>query len=271
MADLKEMCAEVRKDILRTIGGAQTGHIGGSLSIVEVLVYLYFKEMNIDPKAPQKPDRDRLVLSKGHAGPALYSVLAEKEYFDKEWLDTLNQPGTRLPSHVDMLKTPGVDMTAGSLGQGFSCAVGIAKAAKACGSPARIFAIIGDGESQEGSIWEAAMFAGHQKLDNLIAFTDYNNAQISGTVEEMLGLEPLEDKWRAFRFAARTVHDGNSLEEIGKAVEWAKAQDKPVMIILKTVKGKGVAFAERAGVGSHSMTLSREEINNALREMEGQL
>ncbi len=268
--ELKERCCEIRKDVIRAIGGAITGHVGGSLSIVEVLTYLYFKEMNVDPKNPQMADRDRLVLSKGHAGPALYAVLAEKGFFDKDWLDTLNEPGTRLPSHADMLKTPGVDMTAGSLGQGFPCAVGMAKAAKACGSPARIFAILGDGESQEGSIWEAAMFAGHHKLDNLIAFTDYNNAQISGTVEKMLSIEPLEDKWRAFNFAARTA-DGHDLEEIAQAVEWAKQQSKPAMIILRTIKGKGVSFAEAAGIGSHSMTLSQDDIDSAYEELEAQI
>lgn len=269
--DLREICREIRRDVVRAIGGAGTGHIGGSLSIVEVLAYLYFREMNVDPKNPQMEDRDRLVLSKGHAGPALYAVLAEKGFFDKEWLDTLNKPGTRLPSHADMLRTPGIDMTAGSLGQGFPCAVGMAKAAKACGSPARIFAIVGDGESQEGSIWEAAMFAGHHRLDNLIAFTDYNDAQISGRVSEMLTLEPLEDKWRAFNFAAHTVSDGSDLDEIAEAVEWAKKQEKPSMIILKTVKGKGVTFAEQAGISSHSMTLSREDIDSAYAELEGRI
>ena len=266
--ELEQMCVQIRKDIVRAIGGAGTGHIGGSLSIVEALVCLYFREMNVDPQNPQMADRDRLVLSKGHAGPALYAVLAEKGYFDRDWLDTLNEPGTNLPSHCDMLRTPGVDMTAGSLGQGFACAVGMAKAAKACGSPARVFAVIGDGESQEGSVWEAAMFAGAHRLDNLIAFTDYNNAQISGTVTEILTLEPLEDKWRAFNFAARTVADGNDVAQVAQAVEWAKEQDRPAMIILKTVKGKGVSFAEKAGVGSHSMTLTQDDIDEAYEELE---
>ena len=267
MVYLKEMCKEVRRDIVRAIGGAGVGHIGGSLSIVETLVLLYFNEMNVDPKNPEMVDRDRLVLSKGHAGPALYSVLAEKGFFDKSWLDTLNAPGTRLPSHCDMNNTPGVDMTAGSLGQGFSCAVGMAQAAKITGSPARVFAILGDGESQEGQIWEAAMYAGNHGLDNLIAFTDYNNAQISGKVSEINDIAPLADKWNSFKFFTIEVTDGNDIEEIQYALDRAKAQSKPSMIILHTKKGKGVSFAEKAGIGSHSMNMTPDDVRAALEEL----
>jgi len=264
---LNDVCKQLRKDIIEAIGSAGNGHVGGSLSIVEVLSVLYYKRMNIDPQNPQLADRDRLVLSKGHAGPALYAVLAEKGYFDREMLLTLNKPGTNLPSHADMLRTPGVDMTAGSLGQGLSAAVGMAVAAKIVKSPATIYAIIGDGESQEGQIWEAAMFASQKELNNLIVFTDYNNAQISGTIEEVCNLSPLTDKWAAFGFEVFEVQDGHDVEQIDDAIGKAQAASKPSMIILHTVKGKAVKFAEEKGVASHAMPVTPENIASALEDL----
>lgn len=264
---LNDVCKQLRRDIIEAIGVPGVGHVGGSLSIVEVLSVLYYKQMNVDPADPKMPDRDRLVLSKGHAGPALYSVLCEKGFFDKEMLMTLNKPGTLLPSHVDMLRTPGIDMTAGSLGQGLSAAVGMAVAAKIVGSPATVYCIVGDGESQEGMIWEAAMYANQKKLDNLIVFTDYNHAQISGMIDDVVSLEPLTDKWASFGFNVIVVKDGHDVEEINEAIEEAKKADKPSMIILNTIKGKGVTLAESKGYGCHSMPLSQEDVAAALEEL----
>lgn len=264
---LNDVCKQIRRDIIEAIGSAGNGHVGGSLSIVEVLSVLYYKQMNVDPQNPQMADRDRLVLSKGHAGPALYSTLAEKGFFPREMLKTLNKPGTNLPSHADMLRTPGIDMTAGSLGQGLSAAVGMAVAAKIVKSPATIYAIIGDGESQEGMIWEAAMYANQKKLDNLIVFTDYNNAQISGTIDEVNSLEPLADKWKAFGFEVFDVKNGHDVEEINDAIEAAKKASKPSMIILHTIKGKGVSFAEALGTGCHAMPVPPEKVAEALEEL----
>jgi len=266
--DLKEMSKQVRMDTMRCIGSIGTGHIGGCLSIVEVLTLLYFKYMNVDPKDPRKEGRDRLVVSKGHAGPAVYAALANKGYFDKSVLYTLNQGGTSLPSHCDMNKTVGVDMTAGSLGQGFSCAVGIALASRLSKDGATIYAILGDGESQEGQIWEAAMWAHQQKLDNLIAFTDYNKMQIDGTTAEICDLEPLDAKWRAFGWHVIVVADGNDLDQIDSAIAEAKeVKGAPTMIILNTIKGKGVSIAEAKGVGSHSFTVTKEEVEQACEEI----
>ena len=266
--DLLKISKDIRIDLLRSIGSVGSGHIGGCLSIVEVLTLLYFKYMRIDPSTPKMEGRDRFVLSKGHAGPALYATLANRGYFEKDMLLILNKGGTKLPSHCDMNKTPGVDMTAGSLGQGFSCAVGIAKASKIVGDGARVYAIVGDGESQEGQIWEAAMWAAGQKLDNLIAFTDNNKMQIDGYTDEISPVSPLADKWRAFGWHVLEVADGNSLDEVDAAISEALTlQGKPVMIVLETVKGKGVAMAEAKGVGSHSFAMSPEEIEAAIEEI----
>jgi transketolase len=209
--------------------------------------------------------RDRFVLSKGHAGPALYSVLACKGYFDKSLLATLNAPETLIPSHCDMNRTPGVDMTAGSLGQGISCAVGIAIGARLKKDGARVYAVIGDGESQEGQVWEAAMYAAHMKLDNLIAFTDYNKQQLDALIDEINSLEPLMDKWAAFGWNVINVRDGHDVAEIDEAIVRAKTcQGKPSMIILNTIKGKGVSFAVAAGAtpktSNHNMPLSPEQL-----------
>jgi len=269
---LKRKSTQIRIITLEMIGHLGVGHIGGSLSIAEVLSVLYYKVMRIDPKNPKWEGRDRFVLSKGHAGPALYSVLADLGYFPYDWIYTLNKPNTNLPSHCDRLKTPGVDMTAGSLGQGLSAAVGMALAEKIKKSDVRVYALIGDGESQEGQIWEAAMFASHNKLNNLIAFTDYNKMQIDGYVYEVNNLEPLADKWRAFNWHTIEV-DGHNVEEIYNAIrEGFVQQDKPTMIILHTIKGKGAFFSE-GKVTSHNMPINPEELKIAIdalkKEIEG--
>lgn len=269
MENLRKKCIDVRANVITTIGTLGVGHIGGSLSIVELLVVLYEKHMRVDPKNPKMPGRDRLIVSKGHAGPAVYAVLAEKGYFDKDWLLTLNQSGTNLPSHCDMNRTPGVDMTTGSLGQGFSCAMGVAKASKIRRDNATIYTIIGDGESQEGQIWEAAMFAAQQKLDNVIAFTDYNHMQIDGDLSDICDLSSLADKWTAFGWNTVEI-DGHDLEAIDRAITDAKKSDRPSMIILDTVKGKGVKFIEDMGFGNHSIPMTAEEMKLALAEVKGE-
>lgn len=268
--NFKNKCIEIRKNILTEIGTLGVGHIGGSLSIVETLVMLYYKHMNIDPTNPKKEGRDRLVVSKGHSGPAVYAVLAEKGYFPKSLLLTLNKPGTNLPSHCDMNRTVGVDMTTGSLGQGFSCAVGIAQASKIKKDNAKIYTIIGDGETQEGQIWEAAMYASAHKLDNLIAFTDYNKLQLDGTVEEICSIDPIDEKWKSFGWNVFVVDDGNDCEQVDKAIEYAKSinNKKPSMIILNTIKGCGVNFAIKAGKGNHSMNISQEMMLDGIKELE---
>lgn len=266
---LKEKSRHIRRLIMDEIGKLGVGHVGGCLSVVEALVVLYHKVMNIDPQNPHMEGRDRFVLSKGHAGPALYAVLADKGYFDVCELDTLNRPETNLPSHCDMLRTRGIDMTAGSLGQGISCAAGMAKASKLSRDNADIYCIIGDGETQEGQVWEAAMMAAHFKLNNLIVFTDYNKLQIDGTVEEILGVADLGKKWDAFGWNVIDVADGHSEEEIYNAIVKAKeSTSKPSMIILNTVKGKGVSFVEAMGAGNHNMPISEEQRLQALKELE---
>lgn len=269
--DFARKCNEIRQLILKTIGTLGVGHIGGSLSIVELLVVLYEKHMNIDPKDPNMVRRDRLIVSKGHSGPAIYSILCSKGYFPEDWLLTLNKPGTNLPSHCDMNKTPGVDMTTGSLGQGFSCAMGAAKASKIKNDGATIYTIIGDGESQEGQIWEAAMFAAQQNLDNVIAFTDYNKMQLDGPIKEICNIEPLTDKWHAFGWNVLVIKDGHDCAEIDAAINLAKFSDKPTMIILNTIKGKGISFAEKSGAGNHSMQVTPEMMAQGLAELRGEV
>lgn len=268
--DWTSKCTEIRRLILKTIGTFGSGHIGGSLSIVELLTVLYEKHMNIDPKNPNMTGRDRLIVSKGHSGPAVYAVLCSKGYFGEDWLLTLNQPGTNLPSHCDMNRTPGIDMTTGSLGQGFSCAMGIAKASKLKKDGATIYTIIGDGESQEGQIWEAAMFAAQHKLDNLIAFTDYNKLQLDGKVSEICDVAPLYEKWRAFGWNVLVLDDGHDCEAIDEAITSAKSAQKPSMIILHTIKGKGISFAEAAGAGNHSMQVTQEMMAAGFVELRGE-
>ena len=265
---MDEICKQIRRMTLECIGSIGSGHIGGSMSIVELLRVLYFDKMNVDPKNPKMEGRDRLIVSKGHAGPAVYATLALKGFFPKEWLYTLNRFGTNLPSHCDMNKTPGVDMTAGSLGQGFSCAVGVAIGSKLKKDSATIYAIVGDGESQEGQIWEAAMLGAQKKLDNLIAFTDKNNMQLDGYTDDINSLGDLKAKWRAFGWYTQEI-DGHDCEAISAAIDRAKAKKgKPSMIILDTIKGKGVSFAEAAGSACHSMALPKEKVEAALAELQ---
>jgi transketolase len=270
--ELCDRARDIRRLIIRAIGAAGSGHLGGSLSIAELLAVLYFEQMNIDPKNPQKERRDRLILSKGHAGPALYSALALAGYFDVECLLTLNKPLTNLPSHCDMTKTTGVDMTAGSLGQGISCAVGVAKAAKLTGGNETIFAVVGDGESQEGTVWEASMAASHFNLDNLIVFLDYNHMQVDGFMEDIMNLTDPAAKWSAFGFKTFNV-SGHDVSEISDAIDRAKDKKdgRPTLIILNTLKGKGVSFVESEGVPNHSMALTAEQVSQALDELGGEI
>lgn len=248
---------QLRDDAIETIGRFGSGHIGGTMSVMDALTVIYYAKANIDSQNPQKEDRDRVVMSKGHAGPAMYVTLADKGYFPKEWLATLNKNGTLLPSHCDMTKTPGIDMTAGSLGQGVSCAVGMALALKTDKNPATVYCFVGDGESQEGQVWEASMFAGSHHLDNLILLLDYNKKQLDGLVADINDIAPAKDKWEAFGFYVQDI-DGHDIEAISDAIDNAKAQNgKPSMIILNTIKGKGASFAENLP-NCHSVSISEE-------------
>ena len=272
--DLREICKDIRCDIMTTIGHLGVGHIGGCLSVVEVLAVLYFQEMNIDPANPKMPGRDRLVCSKGHAGPAVYAALANRGYFPKSELLTLNQGGTHLPSHCDMNLTTGIDMTTGSLGQGFSCAVGVALGSKLEQDGATIYTLIGDGESQEGQIWEAAMFAAAKKLDNLIAFTDYNKLQIDDCVAKVNDIAPLDEKWAAFGWNVIEVEDGNDVDQVSEAVKHAKlglGSGKPTMVILNTKKGCGVKWIEDLGAANHNTNISEEQAQAAIAEIRGEV
>ncbi|MCK4552179.1 MAG: transketolase [Tenericutes bacterium] len=265
-AYLEEKAKEIRKHTLSCIGKLGVGHVGGSLSIADVLAVLYFDQMDIDPKNPEKSNRDRFVLSKGHGGPAVYATLALKGYIPMDQLCTLNQPNTDLPSHTDKNRTTGIDMTTGSLGQGFSASVGMATAVQIDKAPYYIYSVIGDGESQEGQIWEAAMFSGSQKLDHLIAFTDYNKMQIDGAVEDVNGIDPLDKKWEAFNWHVQVI-DGHDVIAIRDAIlEAKKAIGKPSMIILNTIKGKGAEFAE-GKVGSHNMPVTEEMAREAIERL----
>lgn len=263
LQQLYKEAKEVRIKTLETIAHLGVGHVGGSLSVVEILTLLYFKEMNIDPKDPKMVGRDLLVLSKGHAGPALYSALALKGFFPMEWLKTLNLGGTNLPSHADRTKTPGVDMSTGSLGQGLSVACGMALSCKIDNMDNYTYAIIGDGETNEGQNWEAGMFASHYKLNRLIAFTDYNKFQIDGPTNLIMDLGDLEGKWRTFGWNVFRC-DGHNIEEIYNKIQLAKeSTDKPNMIILDTIKGKGAAFAENK-TSNHNMPLTLETAQEAI-------
>lgn len=259
VTELEEKAKLIRGLTIKEIGQLSVGHIGGSVDLAELLAVLYFHEMNIDPENPMMEERDRFVLSKGHGGPALYATLAIKGYIPYEELDTLNRPGTRLPSHCDMQRTRGVDMTTGSLGQGFSCAVGMALGARIKGIPSYIYTCIGDGESQEGQIWEAAMLAGSKKLENLIAFSDYNKMQIDGYIEDVNGLYPIDKKWEAFNWHVQVIN-GHDVVQIADAIEIAKKiKNRPSMIIMNTIKGKGCYFCEDM-LSSHSVKNITEEM-----------
>lgn len=266
---LEITACKIRMGIIKGVHSAKSGHPGGSLSIAEILTYLYFKEMNIDPKDPKKADRDRFVLSKGHAAPALYAALAERGYFDKSLLTTLRHIGSILQGHPDMKHIPGVDMSTGSLGQGISAAVGMALSAKHFGDSYRVYAVLGDGEIEEGQVWEAAMFAGNKGLSNLTAFIDYNNLQIDGTIEEVNSAAPIDKKFEAFGWHTITIN-GNDFDEIESALNMAKTVDKPVAIIAKTVKGKGVSYMENA-VNWHGAAPNDELYEQAMTELNAAL
>lgn len=264
---MQNIAKEIRKLTFECIASIGQGHIGGSLSIVDVLTVLYYKHMNIDPKNSKMEGRDRLVVSKGHAGPAVYATLAHKGFIEKEELKTLNKFGTNLPSHCDMNKTNGVDMTTGSLGQGISCAVGMAIASSMSKDNATIYCIIGDGESQEGQVWEALMYASQKKLDNLIIFIDNNGMQIDDYVKNLNALDNLKARFDSFGYFTQEI-DGNNIEQIDKAILKAKENTgKPSMIILNTIKGKGVSFVEEALVNNHSMSITSELLEKALEEL----
>ena len=270
--ELSDYAMEIRKKTLYTIGNLGSGHIGGALSIVEILALLYGHEMKYDPKNPLWEDRDLLVLSKGHAGPALYAALALKDFFPVEWLSTLNQGGSRLPSHCDRNKTPGIDMTTGSLGQGLSAACGLALGRRHDGSKVNIFCIIGDGETDEGQNWEAAMFAAKYRISSLIAFTDCNKMQIDGTTEQVMDLGNLEEKWRSFGWYVERCdgHDFNAMHNaISRSrIQAGKPDAKPSMIILDTIKGKGASFCE-GKFENHYMPVTMEMAEEAIAALGG--
>ena len=265
--ELKETAVEIRKGIVTAVHSAASGHPGGSLSAADIFTYLYFEEMNIDPKDPKKEDRDRLVLSKGHVAPGLYATLAQRGYFPKEDLKTLRHTGSYLQGHPDMKHIPGVDMSSGSLGQGLSAAVGMALARKMKKKDYRVYAVTGDGEIQEGQIWEAAMFAGARKLDNLVVIVDNNNLQIDGAVSDVCSPYPIDKKFEAFNFHVINI-DGNDFDEIRAALKEAReTRGMPTAIIAKTIKGKGVSFMEDQA-GWHGKAPNAEEYRIAMDELE---
>jgi len=265
---LNERACTIRKDIVTMVHDAKSGHPGGSLSAVEILTALYFDEMNIDSSKPKMEDRDRFVLSKGHAAPALYAVLAEKGYFDKEELNGLRKIGRMLQGHPDMKGTPGVEISTGSLGQGFSAACGMAMASKLDNAPWNIYALLGDGEIQEGIVWEAAMSAAHYKLDNMVVFLDNNGLQIDGNIEDVMDVGSIVNKFKAFGWNVIEI-DGHDFDQIFAALDMAKSTvDKPTMIVAKTIKGKGVSFMEDQA-GWHGKAPNDEELERALAELGG--
>jgi len=263
--ELKKIALKVRIGIIEGVHSAKSGHPGGSLSSADIGTYLYFKEMNIDPENPKADDRDRFVLSKGHCAPMLYSVLANRGYFDVAELNTLRHIDSRLQGHPDMKNIPGVDMSSGSLGQGISCAVGMALSAKHFGNNFNVYTLLGDGEIEEGQVWEAAMFAANKGLNNLTAIIDYNNLQIDGTIEEVNSAAPIDKKFEAFNWHTIVI-DGHNFEEIEAAFKEAKTIDKPVAIIAKTVKGKGVSFMENQ-VSWHGSAPNDEQYEQAIKEL----
>lgn len=257
--ELQKTAVEVRKGIVTAVHGAKAGHPGGSLSAADVFTYLYFEEMNIDPKDPKKADRDRFVLSKGHTAPGLYSVLAHRGFFPVEDLPTLRHIGSHLQGHPCIQHTPGIDASSGSLGQGISVAVGMAISAKLSSDSYRVYTLLGDGEIQEGQVWEAAMFAGHRKLDNLCVIVDNNGLQIDGKIDDVCSPYPIDEKFKAFNFHVINVADGNDMAQLRAAFEEAKAtKGQPTAIVMKTVKGKGVSFMENKA-GWHGKAPNDEE------------
>ena len=265
--ELMKTANEIRKGIVTALHSAKAGHPGGSLSATEIFTYLYFEEMNVDPKDPKKADRDRFVLSKGHTAPGLYSTLAQKGFFPKEDLVTLRHTGSYLQGHPDMKHIPGVDMSSGSLGQGISAAVGMAIAGKLDNADYRVYTLLGDGEIQEGQVWEASMLAAHRKLDNLVVIVDNNNLQIDGAITEVNSPYPIDKKCEAFNFHVINI-DGNDFDQIDAAFKEAKAtKGMPTAIIAHTVKGKGVSFMEN-NVGWHGKAPNDEEYAIAMEELE---
>ena len=268
LLELKQKANEVRKGIVTAVHAAKSGHPGGSLSAADILTYLYFEEMNIDPAQPKKADRDRFVLSKGHNAPGLYAVLAERGYFSKKDLLTLRHIGSYLQGHPDMKHINGVDMSSGSLGQGISAAAGMAVSAKISGDSYHVYTLLGDGEIQEGQVWEAAMFAGHRKLDNLTVIVDNNNLQIDGSIEDVCSPYPIDKKFEAFNFHVICVEDGNDMGQLKKAFDEAKTvEGKPVAIIARTLKGKGVSFMENKA-SWHGKAPNDEEFSQAMKELD---
>ena len=266
--ELQKTANEIRKGIVTAVHSAKAGHPGGSLSATEIFTYLYFEEMNIDPKDPKKVDRDRFVLSKGHTAPGLYSTLAHRGYFPVEDLTTLRKLGSYLQGHPCMQHIPGVDMSSGSLGQGISAAVGMALSAKMSGDSFRTYTLLGDGEIQEGQVWEAAMFAGARKLDNLVVIVDNNGLQIDGPIDEVNSPYPIDKKFEAFNFHVINVADGNDFDQLKAAFDEAKAtKGMPTAIIAKTLKGKGVSFME-GQVGWHGKAPNDEEYAIAMADLE---
>lgn len=265
--ELQITANEVRKGIVTAVHSAKAGHPGGSLSAADIFTYLYFEEMNIDPKNPKMPDRDRFVLSKGHTAPGLYSTLAHRGYFPVEDLKTLRHLGSYLQGHPDMKHIPGVDMSSGSLGQGISAAVGMALSAKLTNDDYRVYTLLGDGEIQEGQVWEAAMFAGFRKLDNLVVIVDNNGLQIDGPVDQVCSPYPIGEKFKAFNFHVIDLKDGNDMDQIADAFKEARnTKGMPTAIIAHTVKGKGVSFMEN-NAGWHGKAPNDEQFEQAMAEL----
>ena len=268
--ELQKTACRVRMGIIEGVHSAKSGHPGGSLSCTEILTYLYFKQMNIDPKNPKTENRVRFVLSKGHCAPALYSVLALRGFFDESLIKTLRKPDSILQGHPDMKHIPGIDMSTGSLGQGISTAVGMALSSKHFGGNYKVYSVLGDGELEEGQVWEAAMFAANKGLSNLTVFVDNNNLQIDGTIDEVNSAKPIDKKFEAFNWHTVVIDDGNDFEQIEAALKEAEAVDKPVAIIAHTVKGKGVSYMENA-VNWHGAAPNDELYEQAMSELKTQL
>lgn len=269
--ELKEIARNVRIGIIKGVHAAQSGHPGGSLSAADILTYLYFKELNIDPKNPKDELRDRFVLSKGHTSPLLYAVLAERGYFSKDSLTSFRKIGSKLQGHPDMNKVPGVDMSTGSLGLGVCTAVGMALAGKVDNKSYRVYTLLGDGEIEEGSVWEASMAAAHYNLDNLVVMVDNNNLQIDGEIGEVMSPYPIDEKFKAFGFNVINVDDGHDFEKIEDAFKKARVSNgKPTAIIFKTIKGKGVSFMENQ-VSWHGSAPNDEQAKQALKELGGEM
>lgn len=265
--ELKQTANEIRKGIVTAVHSAKAGHPGGSLSATDIFAYLYFEELNIDPKNPKMDNRDRFVLSKGHVAPALYATLAQRGYFPVEDLKTLRHLGSYLQGHPDMKHIPGVDMSSGSLGQGISAAVGMALSAKLSNEDYRVYTLLGDGEIQEGQVWEAAMFAGHRKLDNLVVIVDNNGLQIDGSIEDVCSPYPIDEKFKAFNFNVITI-DAHDFDQISAAFKAAKeTKGQPTAIIAKSVKGKGVSFMEN-NAAWHGTAPNDEQYAQAMSELE---